>query len=112
MPGFAIVRDTHRATLIIGGQPFDYYTDFRLRLGDHARRVTNGFSLNADAVMLPFEDAGAAPVDAADACYHGLAEFAVVSAQGTQLRGGIRFRWGGAFPTVAGWIGGLVAVKD
>ena len=59
MPGFAIVRHTHRATPIIGEQPFNHYTAFRWRPGDNARRVAHGFSLNADAVMLDFEDAGA-----------------------------------------------------
>jgi hypothetical protein len=41
--------------------------------------------------MLDFEDAGDAPVEAADARYLGLAEFAVVSAQGSHIRDGIRF---------------------
>jgi hypothetical protein len=41
---------------------FNHYTAFRWRPVDHARRVAHGFSLNADAVMLDFEDAGAAPV--------------------------------------------------
>jgi|SRR6516162_152975 len=58
---------------------------------DYVRRVAHGFSLNADAVMLDFEDAGDAPVEAADARYLGLAEFAVVSAQVSHFRGGMSF---------------------
>ena len=76
---------------IIGEQPFNHYTAFRWRPGDNARRVAHGFSLNADAVMLDFEDAGDAPVEAADARYLGLAEFAIVSAQGSHIRDGMRF---------------------
>ena len=82
MSGFAIVRHPHRATpmTMIGAQPFNHYTAFRWRPADYVRRVADGFSLNADAVMLDFEDAGDAPVEAAVTRYLGLAEFAVVSA--------------------------------
>jgi hypothetical protein len=41
--------------------------------------------------MFGFENAGAAPVEAADARYLTLAEFARVSAQQTHLRDGMRF---------------------
>jgi len=41
--------------------------------------------------MFDFENAGAAPVEAADARYLALAEFARVSAQQTHLRDGMRF---------------------
>jgi hypothetical protein len=91
MSGFAIVRHPHRATPMIGEQPFNHYTAFRWRPADYVRRVAHGFSLNADAVMLDFEDAGDAPVEAADARYLGLAEFAVVSAQVSHFRGGMSF---------------------
>ena len=89
MPGFAIVRHPHRATPIIGEQPFNHYTAFRWRPADYVRRVANGFSLNK--VMPDFEDAGAAPVEAADACCLSLAEFAVVLAQEIHLRDGMSF---------------------
>ena len=60
-----------------------------------ARRLCSAYSprisLNADAVMLDFEGAGDAPVEAADARHLGLAEFAVVSAQGSHVRDGMRF---------------------
>ena len=42
-------------------------------------------------VMPDFEDAGAAPVEAADARCLSLAEFAVVSAQEIHLRDGMSF---------------------
>ena len=76
---------------MIGEQPFNHYTAFRWRPADYVRRVADGVSLNADAVMLDFEDAGDAPVEAADARYLGLAEFAVVSAQVSHFRGGMSF---------------------
>jgi hypothetical protein len=91
MSGFAIVRHLHRATPMIGEQPFNHYTAFRLRPGDYARCIAHGFSLNADAVMLDFEDAGAAPVEAAGARCLSLAEFAVVSPQEIHLRDGMSF---------------------
>jgi hypothetical protein len=47
--------------------------------------------------MFDFENAGAAPVEAAAARYLTLAEFTRVSAQQTHLRNGR----GGAFPTLA-----------
>ena len=89
MSGFAIVRHPHRATPMIGEQPFNHYTAFRWRPADYVRRVANGFSLNK--VMLDFEDAGAAPVEAADARCLSLAEFALVSAQGSHFRDGMNF---------------------
>jgi hypothetical protein len=75
---------------MIGAQPFNHYTAFRWRPADYVRRVADGFSLNADAVMLDFEDAGDAPVEAAVTRYLGLAEFAVVSAREIHLRDGMR----------------------
>ena len=89
MPGFAIVRHTHRVTPMMGGQPFNYYTAFRWRPADYVRRVANGFSLNK--IMPDFEEAGAAPVEAADARCLSLAEFAVVSPQEIHLRDGMSF---------------------
>ena len=41
--------------------------------------------------MFDFENAGAAPVEAADARYLALAEYARVSAQQTHLRDGMSF---------------------
>jgi hypothetical protein len=89
MPGFAIVRHTHRVTPMMGGQPFNYYTAFRWRPADYVRRVANGFSLNK--IMPDFEEAGAAPVEAADARCLSLAEFAVVAAQEIHLHDGMSF---------------------
>jgi hypothetical protein len=51
--------------------------------------VANGFSPNK--VMPDFEDAGAAPVKAADGRCLSLAEFAVVSAQEIHFRDGMSF---------------------
>ena len=76
---------------MIGEQPFNHYTAFRWRPADYVRRVAHGFSLNADAVMLDFEDAGDAPVEAADARCLSLAEFAVVAAQEIHLHDGMSF---------------------
>jgi hypothetical protein len=74
---------------MIGEQPFNHYTAFRWRPADYVRRVADGFSLSK--VMPDFEDAGAAPVEAAGARCLSLAELAVVSAREIHLRDGMSF---------------------